>query len=411
MTQTTWRELVAVGREFQVDPIQFAECGGWLFSTGAFRHESGGFFSVIGVEAPLTNEQMLILAQPQQPVAGLLTWGAAAGAEFLVQARAEPGAAGATQVGPTIQASPAAFSRGSGTPYLQRFSEASAGGQVIVDSLQLDFGGRYLGKSKRTTIVSLDEEPLVEEGFAILGHDELVDACGHSSVLTTDLRSLLSQSPWGEHESKLRPRSEAVRRGLLNEVRSDRLGAVFAKLHAATNATGRPIELSQLTDWEITDTEISSTSARYSVRPFQIALAGREVGSWCQPLICPETDGLVVLMVRSASSGPEVLVRATSEVGVERTLMPSIAAYPGDEPVEALSAMRSLIEVFEIDEGGRFNGALTKYILATPGATASHESHEGVWLNMAEVKFLMATSNICSTQLRVAVSLLLAVEL
>lgn len=154
---------------FVVAPIDLRDMTTWHFFEGALSHKSGGFFSVAGVQFEAQpGRQAIFLYQPQSALTGLLTCMIGGRRHFLLQARAEPGNVAQAQFGPTVQSTPANYLRahgGKASPYIEWFTTYQSQIQVLHDSMQLDYGERYLFKSKRLIVAQCDPTIPVQDGF------------------------------------------------------------------------------------------------------------------------------------------------------------------------------------------------------------------------------------------------------
>ena len=89
-------------KNFLLEKVTLNETKGWKIEAGILRHETGGFFNVVGVSYENDADKVL-LYQPQSAVTGLLTSHFEGQMHVLLQARVEPGTQGIAQYGPTIQ--------------------------------------------------------------------------------------------------------------------------------------------------------------------------------------------------------------------------------------------------------------------------------------------------------------------
>lgn len=397
---------------FFVAPINLQDMTSWHLLNGALSHRSGGFFSVAGVQFEGEQaRQAIFLFQPQSALTGLLTCVIGGQRYFLLQARAEPGNIGQVQYGPTVQSTPANYLRahgGKASPYVEFFTTYQSGIQVVHDSMQLDYGERYLFKSKRLIIAQCEPNIPVEAGFIWVPAYLMNELVAQSNFSTFDLRSLLVMCDWdGAQEAALRPANPMVRSSLQLPIRPEKLAQVFASL-PGNICRYHFCDLSRMDNWSISERGIAEREVQqgFDIAYYHVEVRGREVASWSQPLVTSKTEGYASLLCRLADDSLEVLVRVAAESGLQtgKALLPSYLRYPGASSDELPPLTKVLLQTTESDEGGRFFCDTSRYeLILHSGSTEP----DGVWLRVSELKFLLANSNICSIQLRCLASMLL----
>ncbi|MCP2669809.1 NDP-hexose 2,3-dehydratase family protein [Maricaulaceae bacterium EIL42A08] len=412
---------VALERQgFSVAPVAFDEMAGWSIVSGALQHTTRGFFNVVGIRQAGSFDRVF-LYQPQAAISGLITTLKDGERYYLLQARAEPGSPGGVQFGPTVQATAANYTGlhgGAATPYIEYFIHFDPRAKILSDTSQTDLGERYLYKTKRAIVIEIAEmdEPL--PSFYWVRASTLVDAIGQSLFLNPDLRSLIALAPWGDYEMSdhLYPRAQAVRRSLTAGQRPEVLGRWLA-LRCSDVAPIEYIGLHDLKGWSIGAAKICESRPRQgiSVGGYRTCVAEREVRQWSQPLIEAQGEGLAVLACRHGSEGLEVFTAFARETGFGQLagLGPSYTCYPGTvanvpewlrEP-----QLKTIHQCEESDEGGRFFRNIWRFKFAMLETTPPKDVEEqGLWLRVSELKTLLATSNVCTIQLRMMASHLLA---
>lgn len=401
---------------FRIEPIGLTQMPSWRLADGALSHVSGGFFSVVGVHFDATDAapggDSLYLFQPQSAINGLLTCLVGGERYFLLQARAEPGNVGQAQLGPTLQSTPANYQRVHGgrvTPYFEWFSRYQPGLQVVHDSVQLDLGRRYLFKSKRVVVVECAADTVVEPGFAWVPAGLLSQAALQSTFLNTDLRALLGVLPWGEGPQHLAPVEEVVQASLRLPRRTEALAELLQDGLYGKMTPHALVPIDAMVGWRVADEGIFEVAGRqgFDVGYYQIEARGREVAHWQQPLVRSRCEGCTRLLCRLVDGALEVCVQVAAEPGLQtgNALLPSYLRYPGDAAIDSPLPGKLLARTRESDEGGRFYQDASVYELVL---VAPQREVAGCWLRLSELKALLSGSNICSIQLRVISSLLLA---
>ena len=403
---------------FEVTQVPSAESQDWCLSDGALQHSSGGFFSVNGYKAQ--GSEALLLFQPQAAVTGLLMARQGGDPYYLLQARAEPGCLGEAQFGPTVQSTPANFLRmhgGRSTPYVNAFVQHSLGTSILQDTSQLDLGGRYFLKTKRSIFA---EAGLVatSPAFVWASPDAVRAGLRRSAFFNVDLRSIFAVMPWTEDGCGFSPSSDLVRNSLAAPIRTDEIGHLMELAHRTKQKPLLSCDLSELSNWRETDWGWSEDVPRqgFAIHFYKVRAAHREVEEWVQPLVDSASEGEALLACRERGGFLECFVRATPEVGlaVGAGLSPSYLRYPGTrEPFPSWVSgndTRIWLETKESDEGGRFFRDVSRYGLIWVGGGAVPRERDGAWLRVSELKMLLSMSNTCTIQLRGLASLLLCAE-
>lgn len=391
----------------------------WGFRDGALQHTSGGFFSVSGFRDLRYGQQHLLLHQPQGAVNGWVSRWFDGRRDYLVQARAEPGNVGGVQFGPTLQSTPANYLRlhgGAASSFAELFLNYTPNLKAVFETQQLDQGGRYAQKTKRVGMIETTSETQLPMGFHWVTAEVLTEAAGLDFLLNTDFKAGLAVLPWSSDPAsgELTPRSDLVRKSLASRVREEGYGAAVMSVQGEL----RPLDtvpLEELEDWRISANGIEplNPDRNISVNFYKCTADAREVASWVQPLVAADGQGLVVLACRVREGLLEIRVSVSDEVGLPTgsALGPTYLSYPGEaaRPPEWLQKEVDTpwLETHESDEGGRFYNHRSRYRLVfVPDELTIAEP--GAWLNVAELKAALMTSNLCTIQLRTVAALLLA---
>lgn len=405
---------------FSLRRVRLDDTGDWSIVNGALCHRSGGFFAVTGLRDIEGGSRRVMLYQPQGAFNGLMTRRRGGGArEFLLQARAEPGNVGEIQYGPTVQSTPANYLRmhgGNATAYIDWFLGYRPELRLLGETTQLDLGERYYGKTKRVVLAEVDADIALERSFTWASRDAVLAAAGESYMLNTDLRSAIALSPWSDDpgSGELVPASSGVRRSVASPVREAALAAIAARLGDTARRRMAFVPLDSLPGWTVAADEIREDGGAqgFSVIYVEVTAAHRERAQWIQPLIHSHGTGDVVLACREVDGVAEVLVRVERETGLFGcALLPSWLRYPGAEaepPAWLRAAPPVWLETEESDEGGRFYRDRSRYRLVRLPADFEPGPGEGHWLRVSELKRCLAQSNLCTIQLRVVASHLLA---
>lgn len=394
----SFADFVRNKSKFEMYPVKISDQQDWIVKDDCLSHKSGGFFSLCGYRDHKTDFEALVLFQPQGAFNGMAIYYQNKKVYLLLQARVEPGNSRLVQYGPTVQSTPANYLRlhgGKKTAYLEFFFEYHPGVKVLGNSTQLDLGRRYFQKTKLLSYVQLEEMCQCEENMIWVPLDIVTKTVSNDNFLNTDLRSMLGVFDWDSLTGK--PSASDY---------SGNLSIPFK--HQARNSGGL-VSLKQLSNWKLTDEGIeSSFDVPTSAKLYQVCCTNREVAQWIQPLFLCDGMGRVVLYQRTQNGSLEFLLRKGKEFGVSgnNVYLPSEIFDPCENKKVDLLEGKVLVDLVQSEEGGRFLENENRYqlIQVQPEVEICHDH---IWVNVAEFKTLLATSNMVSIQLRSIASLVL----
>ena len=138
--------------------------------TGNIKHESGGFFEVIGVKASNTFDREVgkkgwtqpMIAKNPGGILGIIMKRINGVPHYLLQAKAEPGNIGKLQLSPTLQATTSNLlkAHGGSKPLFAEYFDEENYPEIIYAKWQSEDGGRFHFKSNYNMIVEVKEEEL-----------------------------------------------------------------------------------------------------------------------------------------------------------------------------------------------------------------------------------------------------------
>ena len=138
--------------------------------TGNIKHESGGFFEVIGVKALNTFDREVgkkgwtqpMIAKNPGGILGIIMKRINGVPHYLLQAKAEPGNIGKLQLSPTLQATTSNLlkAHGGSKPLFAEYFDEENNPEIIYAKWQSEDGGRFHLKSNYNMIVEVKEEEL-----------------------------------------------------------------------------------------------------------------------------------------------------------------------------------------------------------------------------------------------------------
>ncbi len=309
-----------------ISPERFDRLSHWLFcpATGNLVHESGKFFSIVGLDVFVNNGREMrwnqpIVCQPEVGYLGILAKEFDGVMHFLMQAKVEPGNVNHVQISPTLQATRSNYTQvhgGRAPAYIDIFKRASSE-QIVLDQLQSEQGARFYRKRNRNMIVRVSEDIPLLPDFQWMTLSQIKWLMRHDNVVNMDTRTVLSGlsfvypgEKWEAAVAKLGiPLSDFGAALLNSESRLSGVRTVDDILHWITALKSKyelvvdKIPLKDVDQWMVTEDEIVRPDRKFfRVIGVNVEIDNREVTSWCQPLVEPMQEG-------SASSLAECVVR------------------------------------------------------------------------------------------------------
>lgn len=395
---------------------------GWQLDSGSgcISHESGRFFSVIGVHCRHRDDKnelewdQPIIEQPETGILGILVKSINGILHFCLQAKEEPGNIGGIQLSPTLQATYSNYTgaHGGTTPLFLEHFRPSTPDRVIFARMQTEDGGRFLYKSNRNMIVAVGDDFPEElpNGFiwltlrqvaGLIEWENLVNACTRSilSSLIFSADQVIDARPCGEN---IRKRSGAHD--------PEEIWGTFQWLDdrkAANHMQAKRIGLNDLQEWGIDAKGFFSHRENrfFRIVGLSVSSGTREAQRWGQPIIENLSAGIIGLLVRNGRNGIELLLQAKAEVGNRSTVQlgPTVQFTQGNyegsrkltkpflyaEFLEPAN-FRLLHESQQTEEGARFYREYHLHrILMLPDGTDLSIPPDYRWLPLEQVIFLL----------------------
>lgn len=353
---------------------------------------------------------------------------------FLMQAKIEPGNVNKIQISPTIQATKSNFTQkhgGAKPPYLEYFLNASKY-EVVVDQIQSEQSSRFYKKRNRNILICVEDEIPVLPSHRWMTLGQLKRLMREDNLVNMDTRTVLSCIPFSKLnlpplellELSEEFRDKALFRSVFVEKGENRLPQVYQyinNLKMFAENQGYLVPLHELPDWEMRDGEIVCRSPYpFKVVFCDIAIEGREVKHWTQPLfeangiatfglICCEEDGVLKFLVRAL---PEVGCFDSLELGpaVQRE---AVAVSQEEDAVNRFFSERLqsgqgvMFDHLLSEEGGRFYHEQNRNILLRVRKEELPALPEGCFLlDYRTLNELVQVNNTLNIQLRNLLSLL-----
>jgi oxidase EvaA len=384
---------VAVGASVSQIPLRNMRKWKCSTETGNIVHDSGKFFSIVGIRVEtdwghVRNWEQPVIDQPEIGYLGLLSRKFDGVLHLLVQAKIEPGNINVVQISPTLQATKSNYSRvhrGARPRYLEYFN-GERRCSLLLDQLQSEQGARFLRKRNRNMIVELQEaEHLdVHPDFIWMTIGQIKHFMRQDNVVNMDTRTVLSGISYGTYaaetleglftlksthrQQKLMLTSALVASNALHTFR--RIISWITDLKSRYELSVERMGLHQISDWAEIDGEIRRPDGKYfSVIGVNVTIESREVVNWDQPMIKPAQEGLIAFIVRPINGSYHFLVQAKLEAGNFDILelAPTVQCLTGNYRTgsneysikyisDVLDAPRNrvLFDTMQSEEGGRF---------------------------------------------------------
>ena len=429
-------EAVAV----EIHKTPFPEQGGFWFydkEEGAIRNQNRSFFRITGYQQRQAGD--LVFSQPiilQEEIGylGILCKEIGGVTHFLMQAKIEPGNVNQIQISPTIQATKSNFTRrhgGTAPPYLEYFLNAGRY-EIVVDQIQSEQSSRFYKKRNRNIILRVEEEIPVLPSHRWMTLGQIKRLMRIDNLVNMDTRTVLSCIPYAALNLSTRRlfaladgfRDKPLFRSLFIGGAENPLPEVYQFINnwkMFSDTERRLVPLHALEDWEMRDGEfVCKRPYPFKVIFCDIAIEGREVKRWTQPLfeangiaafglLCCEQDGVLKFLVKAM---PEAGCFDGVELGPTVQREASAPSQEGNA-VEQLFADRLarkqgvLFDHLLSEEGGRFYHEQNRNVILKVNADELPELPEGYFLlDYRTLNELVQINNVLNIQLRNLLSLL-----
>ncbi len=198
-----WLEKRRAACSIKTEEIGINELDKWKVhpETGIITHDSGRFFSVIGVrvrgaadrEVPSWTQP--IIKQQECGILGILAKKINGVRHYLLYAKYEPGNMYKLQLSPTLQATESnlKLAHGGRKPRFAEYFENSERGKVLTSVVSVEDGGRFYLKTNRNMIVEVPEDENVEvpEEYVWVTLAQLKELLKIDNVVNSLVRSIV----------------------------------------------------------------------------------------------------------------------------------------------------------------------------------------------------------------------------
>lgn len=439
-TENSMEEILAWVRErnetisVEIHKNRLEDSSFWFYDReeGCIRNQNRSFFTITGYKGDRSSQPIIL--QQEIGYLGIICKELGGVMHFLMQAKIEPGNVNCVQLSPTIQATKSNFTQrhgGNKSPYLDYFLNASRY-EIVVDQIQSEQSSRFYKKRNRNIIIRVEEEIPMLSSHKWMTLGQIKRLMRENNLVNMDTRTVLSCIPFAK--LRLSPlemlelsdcfTDKPLFRSAFIGEEGNTLPSVYQYINNRkmfVEQDRRFVPLHELEDWETRNGEfICKRPYPFKVVFCDIAIEGREVRRWTQPLfeangiavfglICCEDDGLLKFLVRAA---PEVGCFDSLELG------PTIQQEAAGGPQEENAVTRFFWDRLEAgtcvqfdhllsEEGGRFYHEQNRNVLLRVKRNELPELPEGYFLlDYRTLNELVQVNNTLNIQLRNLLSLL-----
>ncbi|TIH18048.1 NDP-hexose 2,3-dehydratase [Marinifilum sp. JC120] len=410
-----------------------------IAENGRLEHDTGRFFSIDGIRVQTNWDgggkwDQPIINQPEIGYLGFITKEFDGVLHFLVQAKIEPGNLNKVQLSPTLQATRSNYTqvhKGNKPPYLDHFREATPE-QILVDQLQSEQGARFLRKRNRNIIIKIDEDIPVKKNFIWLTLWQLKKLMHYENVVNMDTRTVVSGITYGSFESDtfelvsylLRgnghsaPKDEFLHSTLSVEPAvhtEEEIITFLTHLKSIYDLDVERIPLPEVQDWIVSNDRIHHKEDKYfEVIAVSVAIEGREVGCWDQPMIHPMQSGICALVCKKINGVLHFIVQAKLECGnhdiielaptvqcLTGNYISSIKILPFLEYVLNAKQQNIVLDVMQSEEGGRFYQEMNRNIVILADDDFPEELPPTyIWMTLNQLHRFLKFNNYLNIQIR-----------
>ncbi len=424
MQITEWIKYQRSLVDVRINYVSFSNLSKWEFSSteGIIKHDSGGFFTIEGIDIKTSFGEknqwdQPIINQAEIGYLGFIVKEFYDGYKFLVQAKIEPGNINYVQLSPTIQATKSNFTQvhgGRSPDYLEYFVNFNK--KVIVDQLQSEQSERFIKKRNRNIIIEVEDEVEVKENYIWLTLSEFKNAIKLDNVVNMDSRTVISNLNYSLlkkfYNTELNDENEFVK-SLLEENKSQHsfveLKSWLTELKFKYDLCIRSKKLSDLKEWIVNDSDIISKKHKFRVIAADITISNREVAHWTQPLMEAVEEGIFAFIIAEINGIIHFLVQARLEAGCfdKFELAPTIQCYISETNTPYMNILQSkkyklLHESWQSEEGGRFFREQNKNMIIEINDyhTCEPLSENYRWMTLAQIYRFIEFNNYVNIQAR-----------
>lgn len=420
----------------EVNHIPFAAMKAWHSNDdGSISHDSGKFFSIVGLDiqtdyGDVSHWRQPIILQPEVGYLGILTKEIDGVLYCLMQAKIEPGNVNCVQISPTLQATKSNYSRvhsGKSPNYLEYFVNAKPE-NIILDQLQSEQGARFWRKRNRNIIIKVEEDVPVLPDFRWMTLGQIKELMREDNMVNMDTRTVLSGLKISDYITPfdgVKGMSEFGKGMILSSSTNHSYISTRDHLSWLTSLKSKydlfvkQCPIFEMPGWKKTDCEIVRDDEKFfKIIGVSVTISNREVASWCQPLVQPMQQGLCAFIVKKINGVYHFLVQAKLECGNFDVLelAPTVQCLTGnidDYPQKpefvdyVLKAPKSqiLFDTLQSEEGGRFYKEQNRNIIIEADDSFPIElPPRYTWMTLRQIYKFLRFNNYINIQARSLIS-------
>ena len=427
-----WLEERKSNLKVQLEKISLEDCTPWYYDEkeGMICNTKKSFFQVIGIRQTKTSGEIVeqpIILQEEIGFLGIICCKINDVWHYLMQAKIEPGNINNVQVSPTIQATKSNFTRqhgGAKPAFLDYFLNMSTD-DVLVDQIQSEQSSRFLGKRNRNVILMVKkqlEEPKTHRWMTLAQIKELMR---YDNLVNMDTRTVLSCIPYVllGTEGDVPFKNKSYFHKTAGSLDRQTIINIYSRINNFKMFEKGKIErvpLFSLKEWRMEQNEFRHRGEfPFKMIFCNIAIEGREVSCWRQPLfaatgiatfglLCCDDGGILKFLVKIK---PEVGCFDSVEIGP--TIQQEVGAGVTEDVVYHLfqSKLRNkdgiLADVLLSEEGGRFYQEQNRnVIIKMKKEELANLPADYIWSDYGTLNILTQINNCLNIQLRNLLSIL-----
>lgn len=394
-----WIEDRNKNLKVNIDKISLKDDRFWYYDDqdGKIKNSNNSFFSINGINlTKLEHDKLIEIEQPiilQDEIGflGIICKKINGIMYFLMQAKIEPGNINKIQISPTIQATKSNFMQkhgGKRPAYLEYFLNVKKE-QIIVDQIQSEQSSRFLKKRNRNIIIFIEEDIDVLPSHKWMTLYQIKQLMKFENLVNMDTRTVLSCLPFSKcsfNDKQLQTIAEKFDDKFLFksifEFHGNKLPEIFNKINnykMFVDTRYELLPLKKLRQWTFTDNElICQKYWPFKVIFCKLAIEGREVKEWTQPLFAAEGSALFGLICSDSSGCKEFLVKLKGEIGCFDKV--EIGPTVQNEALE-IKPYDNVENIF-YKKFNKNEGVIFSNVLSEEGGRFYHEQNRNVIINI-----------------------------
>ena len=423
--------------DVKVEKIPFDHLKMWHSTQdGSICHESGRFFSIVGIEVNtdyglVDKWRQPIILQPEVGYLGILTKEIDGVLYCLMQAKIEPGNVNCVQISPTLQATKSNYTRvhsGKSPKYLEYFVNAKPE-NIILDQLQSEQGARFMRKRNRNIIIKVEEDIPVLEDFRWMTLGQIKELMHCNNLVNMDTRTVLSGLKISDYITpfdELKDMSEFGKNMIISAETNHSYTSTRDILSWLTNLKAKYdlfvnyCPINEMPGWQKTEDEIVRFDKQFfKIIGVNVTISNREVSSWCQPLVQPMQQGLCAFIIKKINGVYHFLVQAKLECGnfdimelapTVQCLTGNISDIEENQPpfyniIANAKPEQIIFDTLQSEEGGRFYKEQNRNMMIEVGEEFPLDLPERYkWLTLRHLYKFLEFNNYLNIQARSLIS-------